>query len=121
MEKGNQHVRNGSAYVCMCFGIRWVGRCLAYVRQPARIADCFRIVVSIASTNGGHRSPQIVRVFGVVKGDYLVRKTQVKQSEQAGILRGRQTVRYGRRLGNFIPIVLNSSVPKAPDQYLIRR
>src|SRR6266446_10466392 len=71
LEKGNQHLRPGSAYDRMGAWIGWVGGRLPGFREPIRISHRFRVVVGISSANGGHWSPEIVCVFGVVKGDHV--------------------------------------------------
>src|SRR6266446_3494921 len=101
--------------------IGWVWSGLTDFREPVRIRDGFRVDAGIRSSNRGHWPPEIVGVFGVVKSDHVVGKTQVQQREQPGTLHRRQTVRHRDRLRNLVPIVLYSPIPKPPSQCLIGR
>jgi len=101
--------------------IRWVRGGLANFRQPIRISNSFRVDCGISGPNGGYWPPEIVSIFGVIKGDHVIGKTQVKQGKQPGILRRRQTARLRQRLRDLVPIVLNGAIPEAPGQRLIGR
>src|SRR4030095_1569195 len=92
LEKGNQHLCSSSAYDRMRSWVGRVGGSLPDFREPIGISRCLRVVVGIASANGGHRSPQIVCVFGIVKGDHVIRKTKVKECKQPSTLLSRQIV-----------------------------
>src|SRR5258708_39331922 len=79
LEKGNQHLCSSSAYDRMRSWVGRVGGGLPDFREPIEISRCFRVVVGIASANGGHPSPQIVCVIGIVKSDHNIHKTKVKE------------------------------------------
>src|ERR1700722_4008017 len=49
--------------------------------EPAGVSDSVRVVVRVSSPDSGHWPPEIVSVFGVVKGYYTVGYCQVKQGE----------------------------------------
>src|ERR1700752_4779173 len=106
LEKGNQYLCPGSADHRMGARIGWVGSGLADFRKPIRIPHGFRVDAGIRGPNRGYWPPEIVCVFGVVKGDHVIGKTQIEKREQPGALRRRQTVRQRERLRNLVPIVL---------------
>src|ERR1700682_6640159 len=99
----------------------WFWGVLPASREPIRISHCFRVVVGITGPNSGNWSPEIVGVFGVVKGDHVIGKTQIKQSKQPCILPRRQAVRQLYRLCDLVPIVLYGPIPEPPGQCLIGR
>src|ERR1700721_2660487 len=101
--------------------IGWIGSGFADSRQPIRISNGFRVDSRIGSSNGGHWPPEIVGVFGVVKGNHVISKTQVQQSKQPRILHRRQSARQRQRLRDLVPIVLNGAIPKESRQRLIGR
>jgi hypothetical protein len=68
----------------------------------------------------GHRSPEIVGVFSIVKCDHPVGETQIKQRKQPGVLSRRQVMHQRRGLSDLVPIVLNGPVPKPTGQCLVR-
>src|SRR5882672_3485816 len=69
LEKGDQHLRPGSAQDRMSPGIGWVGGGLADLREPIRIGHRLGVVVAFGSPDSGHGPPEIVSVFGVVEGN----------------------------------------------------
>src|SRR4029077_16048455 len=89
LKKGNQHLGPGSADHRMGARIGWCGGGLAVFRKPIRIPHGFRVDAGIRGPNRGYWPPEIVCVFGVVKSDHVIRKTQIKKREQPRALRRR--------------------------------
>src|SRR4029077_14001119 len=119
LEKGNQHLCSGSADHRVSARIGWVWGGLTDFREPVGIRHGFSVDAGIRGSNRGYWPPEIVCVFGVVKSDHVVGKTQVQQCEQPGTLRRCQTVRHRERLRNLVPVVLYCPIPKASGQCLI--
>src|SRR5215469_9621141 len=93
----------------------WVGRvrgCVADLGKPIGIGLGFRVAVRRGRADRGHRPPEIVSVFRVVKCDHGIGKTQIEQRKQPSVLRSRQVMRQRRRLSDLVPVVLNCPVPK---------
>src|SRR5258708_32335749 len=66
LEKGNQHLCSSSAYDRMRSWVGRVGVGLPDFRKPIGISRGFRVVVEIASANGGPRAPTNVCALGPV-------------------------------------------------------
>jgi hypothetical protein len=120
IEEGNQHGGPTGADDSVR---SWVGRGRRGVAdrgKPIRVRCRIRIVVGCRRTYRGDGPPEIVNVFGVVESDHVIGECQVEQREKPCTLRRRQIMREGCRLANFVPVVLNRPIPKAPRERLIR-
>src|SRR5581483_1055936 len=114
-----EHGCSGCANCCMRTRIGGIGRRVANLWKPVWIGCSIRVVVLIGSADGRYRTPEVIRILGVVEGDDGIREAEIQQRKQPGALRSGQTIRQSRLLGDFVPIVLNGSVPEAPGQSLI--
>src|SRR6266436_8702936 len=63
-EEGNQHLRPGRADDRMSARVGGVRGGIADLGKPIRVSLGFRVTIRSGSTDRGHWSPQIVRVFG---------------------------------------------------------
>jgi hypothetical protein len=63
-----------------------IGGSIADLGKPIRISLGFGVTIGGGGPDRGHRSPKIVRVFGIVRGDHAVGKTQIEQGEQPGVV-----------------------------------
>ena len=89
--------------------------------KPIQIRRCLRVVVGIGSPNGDHWPPKVICVFGLVERDYPIGEAQIKKGKQPSVRRCRQAMRHRCCLRDFVPIILNGSIPKAAGQGFVRR
>src|SRR4029077_1046731 len=120
-EEGNQHRCSGGADNGMRSRIGWVWCGVANFWKPVWIGRRVGIVICGGGTYGGDWPPEIVSVFSVVESNHVVGKGQVKERKQACTLCRCQPVCKRGCLADFVPVVLNRAIPKAPRQGLVRR
>src|SRR5438270_11605461 len=118
-EERNQHGSATRADYSVRPGISGIGRGVTNFRQPIRVGQSFGIAVIGSSANGSYRPPEVIRVFGVVERDDVIRECYVQQGEEPSVLCGGQVMRHGRRLRDLVPIVLDGSVPEATGKGLV--
>src|SRR6266849_2335007 len=100
----------------------WIGRIrssLAHFRKPPRVSQCLRVAIGAGSANSGNWSPEIVRIFCVIEGNYAVCEAEVQQCEKTCTVRSSQVVSLRSCLRDLVPIVLDGAVPKPPRQGLV--
>jgi hypothetical protein len=79
-----------------------------------------RISVRIRQLHRSNRTPKVVRVLSVEKGNGSVCKAYIQQSKEPGaILQIEVRCNYGR-LCDLVPEVLDVTIPKLPDLSLVR-
>ncbi len=120
-EKGIQHSGRGSADHGVRSRIGRIWRGFADLWKPVRVSPGRGVTVRIGSPDGSHRAPEVICIFGIVEGNHAVGQCQVKRGKKARVLRGCQVMIVGCRLGDLIPVVLNSPIPKAAGQRLVGR
>src|ERR1700676_1606914 len=118
-EKGIQHSSPGGADYRVGSRIGRVRRGLPNLWKPVRIGQSRGVLGRIGSANSSHRTPEVIHIFGIVEGNYAIGKRQIKRGKKARVLGGCQVTILGSRLGNLIPVVLNSAVPKASGERLV--
>src|SRR5262249_53476089 len=99
--------------------VRWIGRRVTGLRQPVWILYGLGIAIHGGGANRRYRAPEVVGVLRVIERDYRVREAQIEKRKDARAFCRRQMMGKYRGLGDFVPIVLDGSVPEAADQSLI--
>ena len=119
-KEGNQYGSPAGADNGVRSGVGRVRRGVDYLWKPIGVCCSIRIVVGCRRTYCSDGPPEIIDVFGVVESDHVVGQRQVEHGKEPCTLRRRQVMREGRRLADFVPIVLNRPIPKASGERLIR-
>ena len=83
-KEGTQHLRPGRTDHGVSARVGRVWGSVAHLGKPIGISLGFRVTVGSGRADRGHRSPEIVGVFGIVECDHPVGETQIKQRKQPG-------------------------------------
>ena len=119
VKDGVQNGRRRRANDGMCARVGGIGSGIGNQWQPIWIGYGVRIVILSGVPDRGDWPPEVVDVLGVVEGYYSVGQAKVDQGKQPCALCGGQAIRQHSGLGNLVPIVLNSAIPKTPSQSLV--
>ena len=98
-----------------------IGGGVAGERQPGRVGGRVRVAVGVGEPDRSHRTPELVGVLGVVKGDRGVGEAEVQRGKEPRRRRQVAVLRGCDLGGDLVPEVLDRRVPELADLGLLGR